>query len=275
LISRSGGASGHTLEVQAEAVGSGTGEYFAFARYRAPKTFPRSTEAEDLSVAERQLRLTVNFEPSDGSAAAPAINRDLRLARPPVVLIHGLASSSETWATFQNKLQQRIPGIYADAEVGDYRVSNFAHLSVNGPVPTRAANRARDAYRERGLAAVQVDVFGHSMGGILSRIAAGSDGYRRDSDFGEGFFNKVVTLDSPHHGAPLADLVWDAMNWPFVGRAIERMLGAPPAQSLGAVQDLQTDSVALCAMGAQGTDVPAHAIGGATSSPCPSTIWRT
>ena len=71
-----------------------------------------------------------------------------------------------------------------------------------------AAIRARNAYRNRGLAAIQADVFGHSMGGVLSRIAAGSESYRRDSNYGEGDFNKLVTVDSPHHGSPWADLLW-------------------------------------------------------------------
>jgi len=242
LWSPPGGDRGATLPVQTESVGSAPGEFFAFARYRAPETFPRSGVAADLGAAQRSLRLRVSFQPSDGTPPpAQPLDRNLTLARPPVVLIHGLASSSETWNTFETKLRERIPGLYLDAEVGDYRDNNLAHFSVNGAVPTAAVIRARNAYRDRGLAAIQADVFGHSMGGVLSRIAAGGNQYRRDRNYGEGDFNKLVTVDSPHHGSPWADLLWASLSLP-VGKGIETVLGVPSAQYLGAIEDLQTAS---------------------------------
>jgi pimeloyl-ACP methyl ester carboxylesterase len=267
LSSRTGTSNGATLAVQTETVGSGsgTGEFFAFARYRAPETL-RSGVAADLSAAQRSLRLRVSFQPSDGTPPpAQPLDRDLTLARPPVVLIHGLASDSDTLQTFEDKLRARIPGVFVDAEVGDYRLNNRAHFSVNEAVPVAAVIRARNAYRNLGLAAVQADVFGHSMGGVLGRIAAGGDEYRRDSNYGEGDFNKLVTVDSPHHGSPWADAVVACRDNPLFWQyrpVCEAAAGIRKPEQAGAYEDLQTDSDALCQMRERETEVPAHVIVG-------------
>ncbi|WP_295457212.1 alpha/beta fold hydrolase [uncultured Thiodictyon sp.] len=263
LLSRYGSQPGNnTLAVVAEPIAYRPGEYYAFARYLAPETFPRASVPADLSAAQRPLRLRVQFAPSDGTPPpAQPLDRLLTVVRPPVVLIHGLASNSETWNTFIAKLKQRIPGIAVDAEVGDYRYSNLAHFSVNEPMPPAAVIRARKAYQDRGLATIQADVLGHSMGGVLSRIAASSGWYKNDSNYRQGYFHKLVTVDSPHHGSAWADLLWASLNRP-VGPGIEKLLGIPSAQYLGAIEDLQTNSGPLCAMLEQPTDIRAHVIVG-------------
>ncbi len=260
LISRDGADVGSTHTVAVEPIGDGNGDYYAFARYRAPATFPRSNKGADLSAAERQLQLKATFEPSDGGRRR-TIKQPLLLARPPVILIHGVNSDSATWETFQDNLRDRIPGLFINAEFGDYRSSNKASFSVNQAVPLAATIRAANAYRDRYLAVAQVDVFGHSMGGILSRIAASDARYRRDSNYHQGDFNRLITVDSPHHGSPWADLVWPALASAW-GGTILSLFGVPSGSYLDALEDLQTGSAALCDMLSEDTDVPAHVVVG-------------
>ena len=235
----------------------------AFAIYRAPEQFPRAGHAEDESAAWRESRLTVNLTSSDGATPPQPVDRTLRLERPPVVLVHGLFSSSDIWQTqpgFAEKLSSRIPNI--SLYYADYRYNNTAHFSVNKLVPPAAVITARNDYRNRGLAAVQADIFGHSMGGILNRIWAGDSQYRKDKNYGAGDFNKLITVDSPHTGSPWADLGWFAWNDLEVRSAFETLLGTPT--DVGALEDLRTglDNTALVAMNGQSPDVPGHVIVG-------------
>jgi hypothetical protein len=128
LLSRYGNPAGDTIAVVAEAIPGTPGEYYAFARYQAPETFPRASVPADRSAAQRSLRLRLDFQPSDGTPPpAQPLDRWLTLKRPPVVLIHGLNSNRETWKTFKEKLQARIPGLWIDAEVGDYRYTSYSY----------------------------------------------------------------------------------------------------------------------------------------------------
>lgn len=76
-------------------------------------------------------------------------------------------------------------------------------------------------YRNKlDVAAARADVIGHSMGGILARVYASDDSalsqspdpcpenrssynpqYRRPENFGGGDINRLITMNSPHHGS--------------------------------------------------------------------------
>jgi len=251
LIHYQGTSSGSSVTVQTVPVG---GEHMAFATYRATEQFPRAGHSEDEGVARRQTTLSLN------ASGGVTLSRILILERPPVVLIHGLFSSSDTWQPFAEKLKSRISGIEPDLFYGDYRYNNAAPFSTNKLIPPAAVIAARNNYRNRGLAVVQADVFGHSMGGILGRIWAGDGQYRKDKNYRAGDFNKLIAVDSPHTGSPWANLGWSAWNDAGVRDAFATLLGTPT--DLGALEDLRTgtDNPALVAMNGQSPDVPGHVI---------------
>ena len=253
LIHYQGTSSGSSVTVPTVLV---NGQLMAFAIYRAPEQFPRAGHQEDESVARRQTTLTVN------GPGGWTLNRDLVLERPPVVLIHGLFDNSDTWQTFAEKLKSRIAGIDPDLFYGDYRYNNTAHFSTNRLIPRAAVIAARNNYRNRGLAVVQADVFGHSMGGILGRIWAGDSEYRKDKNYGAGDFNKLIAVDASHTGSPWANLGWSVWNDAGVRDVFATLLGM--STDLGALEDLRTgtDNPALAAMNGQSPDVPGHVIVG-------------
>jgi hypothetical protein len=112
-----------------------------------------------------------------------------------------------------------------------------------------------------------VDAFGHSMGGLLLRKFAGGAGfpYLRDDNFQSGDLHMLVTVDSPHLGSPLADLIIDLAYSPATAapvRALAHRRGM--CVTCGAVADLRTDSWETTHLPA--TSVPAHAFVGTGGS---------
>ena len=232
-----------------------------FAIYHAPSLFFRSASA-DTNVVERQVTLRARIHQPGGAAQEPTA--PIKIVRPPLVLIHGLWSNpSDAWDEFRANIQQALPGIHIVAPT--YRKTNASQFSVNKVLLPRAINQAKDQLRSEKIAIVQVDVFGHSMGGLLSRIWAGDSTYRSGENYNEGDINKLVTIDSPHFGAVLADLtiVFLATLRPTNRLALLRTARALGfALDEGAIDDLATFSSEIATLKATSTNVPSHAIVG-------------
>lgn len=127
-------------------------------------------------------------------------------------------------------------------------------------------------YREElDVAATQADVVGHSMGGLLPRVYASkafNENYERPENFDKGDINRLVTINTPHFGSDLADLVRllrpavigeeSLAEWTqrFVALGLFRGLFA--SANNGALLDLNAKSENLGKIGATG--VPSFAI---------------
>jgi hypothetical protein len=100
------------------------------------------------------------------------------------------------------------------------------------------------------------------MGGILGRLYAGEFNearYYRDDNLGAGDIHKLITLDTPHAGSELADLlVNDDGSSTIKGEAA--VLAIQECIVCGAIFDLRTTSAILRNMPA--APPPAHAIVG-------------
>lgn len=100
------------------------------------------------------------------------------------------------------------------------------------------------------------------MGGLLGRLYVTGFGgvqYKRNENFMEGDFHKLITLNTPHKGSPLANLLTSTnpalLPLKF---AADELLGCT---SCGAVADLRTDSTVNTSWLAQNVaEVPCHAI---------------
>ncbi|MCU1240036.1 MAG: hypothetical protein JWO71_762 [Candidatus Acidoferrum typicum] len=158
------------------------------------------------------------------------------IARPPVTLIHGMWDSSSAWDNFfplvtgPNTADLRFRLIRANY---DGIIGNLITAS-DPPYPQRVLLRAQRnslgftwnassvlSQIKAGIedfkggnnpigisvAAVQSDIVAHSMGGVIARTAALQPGFLNDNlnpSFGQGYIHKLVTIDSPHLGSPLA-----------------------------------------------------------------------
>ncbi len=238
---------------------------YAFAIYQAPENFVRFGYAEDEKISERTITLNVK------STRSPAFefSEEIRLVRPPVILVHGLWSSSERWINYSNGLEKALPGIRIFTP--DYKKKNASHFEDNKDIPYNCKNGVREAkekLKSEEIAMVQADVIGHSMGGLLARIWAGLTPwgeYKRDKNFHMGDINKLITIDSPHYGSFIADFVIafiDSLDPVTKNLLLEyvRKEGFPLDE--GAIDDMMTTSPKIILMNVTSTELPSHTIAG-------------
>ncbi|MCP3956470.1 MAG: hypothetical protein GY719_01315 [bacterium] len=244
----------------------------AFAIWKAPERFVRDrlpvvpggqdpceqSPDHDECVGERSVRLEVSF-PIEGGVET--LSRTLVIARPPVSLVHGIWSSRDTWKEWSLADDSRFT-----VDRFDYESSNAAPFAVNRFRMRRAMQDALRPLREDAIAATQVDVIGHSMGGVVSRLfALQPNVYWRNDNFLAGDIHSLVTLGTPHEGSPMACKLIGLTNVPFFGwiieKAVDKGIGCV---GCGAIHDLRPGSPWLADVAE--TSVPAHALVGTGGS---------
>lgn len=227
--------------------------HVAFAIYEPPQDFVRIQTAFELPDDTDERERTVEIETTFGT---DVYETPFALLRPPVVLMHGIKSSRDTWS-LPLASDSRFE-IYRH----DYEPTNAETFLVNLAEPVRAANHALAALRAKRVAVTQVDYIGHSMGGILGRVFVGRPpgypdypAYLHRDNFGYGYFHKFVTLGTPHRGASLAECLVEARDLPWVEQVVEALLG-----DWGAVEDLAVSSSVNLSL--PDAEVTSHAVVG-------------
>lgn len=233
--------------------------HYAFVQYSAPEGLPSEYDESP----SRQISIVANFIPNSGGPQAGEMRTDFDLVRPPLVLIHGLWSSSDTWAL------PLMTDPRFDVTLADYRHNAAASFWTNSLIPRVYITQALQDARNAGVAVTQADVIAHSMGGLLARIYANSgNNYKRSLNFNEGDIHKLITLNTPHAGSQWANILDNAARGTtgaFLSDFFTILLGRPLTE--GAVTDLAIGSEALGEIGE--TEVPSHAfvgIGGGDAS---------
>jgi pimeloyl-ACP methyl ester carboxylesterase len=235
----------------------GFGTLSAFAVLRAPELFQRN--ASDTGLGSRPVAVNVRFRPSSAGTIADSRELPLSIHRPPILLLHGLWSSADVWRA--NPIT-RDPRFFVYA--GDYRGTNNSRFIENLLVPQKKILEARSLLENRGIAATKVDVVGHSMGGILTRIHTQTLGqYLRPDNFLEGDIRRLITLDSPHFGSPLGDCavaISESPIYPVFRATIPGL-----CLECGAIGDLSVNTTARRGF-APVSNVPVHSIVGTGGS---------
>ena len=137
-----------------------------------------------------------------------AISTQASSQRTPLIMQHGIRSGAETWDVFRTRIEQ------------DYPVAPVA-ISTPWRATIDSQSRTLDAaFGSMGGASL---AFGHSAGGLVLRQWVTSGHHLRG----------LVTVGSPHWGAPLADNVRDSrmqeLALPIASTlALISMLFAPP-----------------------------------------------
>ncbi len=175
------------------------------------------------------------------------------LQPPPVLLIHGLNSTGGAWdgKAVMNKLQ----GDFLDVYVADYEKTNRAHFANNQYVPLTNERdgiaKILTALREDGIACTQVDVVGHSMGGLLTRQYLKTPNYRNKHNFNQGYVRRLITIGTPHLGSELANLARFITLQSTGERILDfaSVLFGNVLPQRGALEDLQVGSAALANLG--------------------------
>jgi pimeloyl-ACP methyl ester carboxylesterase len=239
------------------------GRYFAYALMIAPDDFART--ASDHDDATRPIDITADWSPTSCSGSIPAVSdfHTLTLYRPPVMFLHGVWSNDQTWVyAIENDSRFVV-------HTEDYESTNSWRLVANLGEPRAGVATALNKLRTQGIAATRADVIGHSMGGLLSRLYISeyrNADYFRNDNFQVGDIHKLITLDTPHKGTELANLLIDEYGVPTAYGAIATGAGIflDMCVICGSVADMRMGSDVMLEMPA--AVVPAHAIVGVGGS---------
>ena len=173
-----------------------------------------------------------------------SITTTLEIVRPPVILVHGLWGDKSAWNNFYPLVRgvgQFDYRFYADRV--DYSAVINPHTSDplfpagawfaprenslgyehNAPLELQKIKNALDKFKAGNnlnrpgvpLAAVQVDVVAHSLGGVITRtlpLLTADLAFLNDKNYNQGSIHKLITLAAPHAGSPLATKLLDVTN---------------------------------------------------------------
>jgi Leucine-rich repeat (LRR) protein/pimeloyl-ACP methyl ester carboxylesterase len=203
-------------------------------------------------------KVKVDIKATVGSQVFILGTFDLTPVPPPVLLVHGLNSSGATWTELKKYLlaNNYLPSpLIATPDLPKDQAFDPTYTKVGDKIDNLLFTA-----RSSGVAANKVDIIGHSMGGILSRLYL--------QNYGNKKINKLITLNTPHSGSPLANYLQD----PSLGGSILNVFGsvsssffsAIPKPNSGAIIDLQIGSNAidnlLNGTALNASVVPCHAI---------------
>jgi hypothetical protein len=252
------------------------GTSYALAVYRSPADFNRGG---DEALIERTIQLRAAFVPDTGAGFDTLV--DFQITRPPVVVVHGLWSTTLDWLKFPMVRDPRFAITYAphayycDDELRVAGEQSLLSLSCPLDITTDAdstvlcehqrANAIGTAVREAlantrrlGNAATQVDLVAHGAGGIHARAYINAPGYQNVTNLNRGDVNRLITLNTPHFGSEVADKIvaareisTGAARDAFLCTARVRFSPSEP----GEIDVLTRSNAAL-----QRTAVPAHAV---------------
>lgn len=155
----------------------------------------------------------------------------------------------------------------------DYSNKNSNWFDDNSDVPYSNPEgdniqKIKEKYKKTNkIAITQIDILGHSMGGLLARIwvGAGNKVYKRNDNFWQGDIHKFITLDSPHSGSFLADLVTQSLEESSDGLKLSIISTCKALKRdiiNGAVYDMITESGEIIDMNAKSVNVLTHVIAG-------------
>ncbi len=186
----------------------------AFAIYRGPVNFSRGSQDNSLTTRAVTLQVT----PAGGSPA----NTTVTVARPPVVLVHGLWGNASSFNNFTPLITDAnfniSRAVYANAITGVTSTTPSFSSSVDSSIEANSLGFAYNAtsvlaqinnfiaaYRtSANVAAVKADIVAHSMGGDVSRTMFLQSTFLSGNTFGAGPINKLITIATPHLGTPVA-----------------------------------------------------------------------
>jgi pimeloyl-ACP methyl ester carboxylesterase len=182
------------------------GSSVVIAVYTPPTFF------NQLKVGNKTIHVVVD-DPNNSSFGKMEI--PIQIHKLPVVLVHGIwESSKDTWniTNFTRKLESNNFKVYfADytphyAETFDpYKIPKIGNYGINSI--NKTISTIIETYHNKSIADSQVDVVGHSMGGLMARGYTQQSYYKNENNYMKGYIHRLITIGTPHYGAPLSTIL--------------------------------------------------------------------
>jgi len=243
-----------------------------------------SVSNTDDQLACRSVTIQIQDLTNTNNAATPL---QTIIVRPPVTLIHGLWSDSSAWNNFSplvtgssydprfavsrvnyatairgtilstDPLPDPLFGGLLGKLPGLGLTGNSLGLDYNAPDVLQQIENSTIKPFKLGqnpvgipVAAVQTDIVGHSMGGLIARDIASLSTFLNSNNYGQGNIHKLITIDSPHLGSPLATQLLTSPETclaetflPTFGNFVFKTVTLPTGNKSGAISDLSGDGV--------------------------------
>lgn len=161
--------------------------------YTAPEDFPNESGSE--------MTITAKIDVYKEGVHQFSVPQEIVLTRVPLVLLHGLGDNATCWQSLKSKLINN--GIYQEYQIlnNPYVQTNTAAFKVNQSIATKRVSEIKSLYSRNKVVAEKVDLVGHSMGGILSRLHVQYEPNGTDD------VHKLITVNTPHSGSEVGDFV--------------------------------------------------------------------
>jgi pimeloyl-ACP methyl ester carboxylesterase len=209
---------GSRITVSAVSTASGP---IVFAIYQAPLDFARPGNVTDPAASQRAVSISWQAGKGGTSGSIP-----LTIIRPLVVLVHGLWGAPKDWdgfsplisdsrfsvvrANFSFSVGEGLESTVPSYDVVSLARANSLGFAYNAGQVAQQMESFVDTFKTGtnppgiAVAAVEADIVAHSMGGNITRTMPLQVGFGSDTTFGQGNIHKLITVDTPHLGSPLA-----------------------------------------------------------------------
>lgn len=197
------------------------------------------THPSDPPAADEKLRtLRIGIQYSFESFTFIEVVLTIAVYRPPVLMIHGLWSNAGSFKDMEDNLKAEKYESWQLQRM-DYEPTNDVSFATNVPYVKNEINQLITAGLDSEVAVGQVDLVGHSMGGILSRLYCQQGNYSGD-------VRRIITCNTPHAGSQMGNVLLDN-NYLFSDLFCQAISGLASLGSCynGAVADLAVNSNAI------------------------------
>lgn len=206
------------------------GEFWLW--YVSPDDFSDDSTSEFSNLSRRFEKLIIIATYLDNKKDTQEYK--IGIVRPPTLFVHGLASSPGAWdllshlnngqyvqfinsplLTYKRALTMDPIG-YFHKNGAQLLGADVSAYQFNGDRLNTLQGNIEAMRNDMRYAANQVDYICHSMGGIMIRSAIGffpqkfyagaGDPYLFKT-YKKGFTHKIITINTPHNGAPIADVL--------------------------------------------------------------------
>jgi pimeloyl-ACP methyl ester carboxylesterase len=143
-------------------------------------------------------------------------SKKIILSPPPVIFVHGMWSEPKVWTKggFTRTMERNgyLPGDYYLVNYKSHSAKTFKpgdpeSAATRGAIQDQI-KKALTEYRKMKFAISQVDVVGHSLGGLMARSLSQQQDFVKAENYNHGYFHRLITIGTPHRGSPLGPELW-------------------------------------------------------------------